>query len=50
MRQSIQQEVDRSDESQYDHRLHGLLLVSGDPRCRQVAELFGEIDELCSAG
>ena len=30
------------DESRYDHRLHGLLLVTGGHSCQQVAELFGE--------
>lgn len=30
MRIAIQQEIVRSDESRYDHRLHGLLLVTGD--------------------
>lgn len=42
MRIAIQQEIARSEESRYDHRLHGLLLVSGGQSCRQVAELFGE--------
>ena len=42
MRLAIQQEIARSDESQYDHQLHGLLLVTGDHSCQQVAELFGE--------
>ena len=42
MRIAIQQEIARSDESRYDHRLHGLLLVTGGHSCQQVAELFGE--------
>jgi len=42
MRIAIQQEIARSEESRYDHRLHGLLLVSGGQSCRQVADLFGE--------
>jgi len=42
MRIAIQQEIGRSEESRYDHRLHGLLLVSAGQSCRQVAELFGE--------
>ncbi|MCF8179194.1 MAG: helix-turn-helix domain-containing protein, partial [Sulfuritalea sp.] len=42
MRTAIQQEIVRSDESRYDHRLHGLLLVAGGQSCQQVAELFGE--------
>lgn len=29
MRIAIQQEIARSDESRYDHRLHGLLLITG---------------------
>ncbi len=42
MRIALQQEIVRSEESRYDHRLHGLLLVTTGQSCRQVAELFGE--------
>ena len=42
MRTAIQQEIGRSEESRYDHRLHGLLLVMAGQSCREVAELFGE--------
>ena len=42
MRIAIQQEIARSDESRYHHRLHGLLLITGGQTCQQVAELFGE--------
>jgi transposase len=42
MRIAIQQEIARSDESRYDHRLHGLLLITGGQSCQQVAQLFGE--------
>jgi transposase len=42
MRIAIQQEIGRSEESRYDHRLHGLLLVTAGQSCRQIAELFGE--------
>lgn len=42
MRVAIQQEIQRSDESRYDHRLHGLLLVANGQSCRQVAQLFDE--------
>ncbi len=42
MRIAIQQEIARSDESRYDHRLHGLLLVANGQSCQQVADLFGE--------
>lgn len=42
MRIAIQQEIVRSGESRYGHRLHGLLLVAGGQSCQQVAETFGE--------
>jgi transposase len=42
MRVAIQQEISRSEESRYDHRLHGLLLVTSGQSCREVARLFGE--------
>jgi transposase len=42
MRIAIQQEIVRSEESRYDHRLHGLLLITGGQSCQQVADLFGE--------
>jgi Winged helix-turn helix len=42
MRIAIQQEISRSEESRYDHRLHGLLLVCNGQSCVQVADLFGE--------
>lgn len=38
MHMAIQQEIVRSDESRYDHRLHGLLLVTGGHSCQQIAE------------
>src|ERR1700736_3784820 len=38
MRIAIQQEIGRSEESRYDHRLHGLLLVTAGHSCREVAE------------
>ena len=41
---AIQQEIARSEESRYDHRLHGLLLLAAGHSCRQVAGLFGEDD------
>lgn len=41
MRLAIQQEVARSDESRYDHRLHGLLLITSGHSCQQVATVFG---------
>lgn len=42
MRIAIRQEIGRSEDSRYDHRLHGLLLVTVGQSCRQVAELFGD--------
>jgi len=39
---AIQQEIERSDESRYDHRLHGVLLVANGQACGDVAQLFGE--------
>src|SRR5260370_9984912 len=42
MRIAIQQEIGRSEESRYDHRLHGLLLVTAGRSRREVAEVFGE--------
>ena len=37
----IQQEISRSDDSRYDHRLHGVLLVAKGHDCYEVAEIFG---------
>jgi len=37
----IQQELGRSDDSRYDHRLHGVLLVAKGQDCYEVAELLG---------
>jgi transposase len=42
MRIAIRQEIGRSEESRYDHRLHGLLLVASGHSCGEVAELFDE--------
>ena len=42
MRIAIQQEIERSEESRYDHRLHGLLLVTDGHSCREVARIFGK--------
>ena len=38
----LQDEIRRSDESRYDHRLHGLLLVAQGMSCREVAQLLGD--------
>ena len=42
MHVAIQQEIERSGESRYDHRLHGVMLVAGGLGCGEVAQLFGE--------
>jgi transposase len=42
MRLAVQQEISRSEESRYDHRLHGILLVSHGLSCYDVADLLGQ--------
>jgi transposase len=42
MRVAIQQEIARSEESRYDHRLHGILLVASGESCIEVSRKFGE--------
>ncbi len=42
MRLALQDEIKRSEESRYDHRLHGVLLVCSGMNCYQVAELLGQ--------
>ena len=41
IRIAIQQEIVRSEESRYDHKLHGVLMVSSGYSCTEVADLFG---------
>ena len=38
----LQDEIRRSGEARYDHRLHGLLLVAQGLSCREVAHLLGD--------
>lgn len=38
----LQDEIRRSEESRYDHRLHGVLLVAQGMTCREVARLLGD--------
>lgn len=38
----LQDEIRRSDEAKYDHRLHGVLLVAQGMSCREVAGLLGD--------
>lgn len=42
MRIAVQQEIHRSEESRYDHRLHGVLLCCSGLSCYQVADYFGQ--------
>ncbi len=39
---ALQDEIRRTEESRYDHRLHGLLLVAQGLSCREVARLLGD--------
>jgi transposase len=38
----LQDEIRRSDESRYDHRLHAVLLVAQGMKCPEVASLLGD--------
>jgi transposase len=38
----LQDEIHRSEESRYDHRLHGVLLVAQGMTCPEVARLLGD--------
>lgn len=38
----FRQEIERSEESRYDHRLHGVLQVSSGYSCTEVGQLFGQ--------
>jgi transposase len=42
MQIAVQQEILRSEESRYDHRLHGVLLVSRGMSCYEVADYLGQ--------
>jgi transposase len=42
MRIAVQQEIARSEESRYDHRLHGILLILNGYSPAEVAQLFGQ--------
>ena len=39
---AVKQEIDRCEEARYDHRLHGVLLVSHGLTCQETAELLGQ--------
>jgi transposase len=38
----LQDEIRRTEEARYDHRLHTLLMVAQGKKCSEVAELFGD--------
>lgn len=38
----LQDEIRRSEDSRYDHRLHAVLLVAQGKSCREVANLLGD--------
>jgi transposase len=39
---ALQDEIRRSEDARYDHRLHGVLLVAQGMTCREVAALMGD--------
>ena len=39
---AIRNEISRSEESRYDHRLHGILLVSEGMNCYEAGSILGE--------
>lgn len=39
---ALQEEIRRSDEARYDHRLHAVLLVAQGVKCPEVAKLLGD--------
>lgn len=41
MQIALRNEILRSEEARYDHRLHGVLLVSQGMSCCEVAGIFG---------
>jgi len=50
MQLAIREEIDRSEESRYDHRLHGLLLVSSGRSCTTVQRWVRRFEESGFAG
>src|SRR3954447_4227752 len=38
----LQQEIQRSEQSRYDHRLHGVLLVAQGMTCPEAARILGD--------
>ena len=46
----LQDEIRRSQDSRYDHRLHGVLLVAQGMTCPEVARLLGDAPGRWSIG
>jgi len=42
IRLSILEEIQRNEDSRYDHRLHGILLVTSGMSCPQAADILGQ--------
>lgn len=42
MSEAIRQEITRSEESRYEHRLHGVLMVAQGMNCHEVGRWLGE--------
>ncbi len=42
MMPALQDEIRRSEDARYDHRLHAVLLVAEGQSCREVARLLGD--------
>lgn len=42
MSEAIRQEITRSEESRYDHRLHGVLMIAQGMTCYEVGRWLGE--------
>jgi len=42
MRLALQDEIRRSEDARYDHRLHAVLLVAQGQSCREAARLLGD--------
>jgi hypothetical protein len=50
MQIALQQEIARSEESRYDHRLHGLLLVTQGNRAGRSQNGLAKVVRRCSVG
>ena len=50
MQLPVQDEIQRSEQSSYDHLPHGILLLCSGLSCGKVAELFGHSRRTISTG